>query len=124
MQPRFPTQAAQPTAIALAILSLASTLSPALAQSADSSQRIEVTGSIIRRSIVDEAALPVTSVSATEMNARLNTELKDFMLELPTTAAAAIGGLGIERERDGNFPGKPGLKEVCDDSGICSTTAG
>jgi iron complex outermembrane receptor protein len=45
--------------------------------------RIEITGSIIRRTVSDETALPVTSIKAIEMEARGNTELKDFMLELP-----------------------------------------
>lgn len=83
MQTRFTSITAQPTAMALAILSLASALPSAMAQSAEDSQRIEVTGSIIRRSVSNEAALPVTSIKATEMAARGNTELKDFMLELP-----------------------------------------
>ncbi len=44
--------------------------------------RVEVTGSIIRRA-ADETALPVTTVKAAALDARVNTELKDFMLELP-----------------------------------------
>ena len=83
MQPRLTTRSTQPTAVALAILSLAAAVPSAMAQASDADQRIEVTGSIIRRSVSNEAALPVTSVKATEMDARLNTELKDFMLELP-----------------------------------------
>ncbi len=74
---------AQPTAIAMAILSLAAALPQAMAQSADAAQRVEVTGSIIRRSVSSEAALPVSSIKASDMEARGNTELKDFMLELP-----------------------------------------
>ncbi len=83
MQPRFTSLTAQPTAMALAILSLASALPSAMAQSTDDSQRIEITGSIIRRSASNEAALPVTTIKASDMDARVNTELKDFMLELP-----------------------------------------
>ena len=83
MQPRFTSRTAQPTAVSLAILSLASALPSAMAQSADLAPRIDITGSIIRRSIATEAALPVTSIKATELDARVNTELKDFMLELP-----------------------------------------
>ena len=83
MQPRIPSMTAQPTAMALAILSLASAMPSAMAQNTDSGQRIEVTGSIIRRSVSNEAALPVTTIKASEMDARVNTELKDFMLELP-----------------------------------------
>jgi iron complex outermembrane recepter protein len=74
---------AQPTAVALAVLSLTALPSVALAQQAEASARVEITGSIIRRSVNDETALPVTSVKASEMEARGNTELKDFMLELP-----------------------------------------
>jgi iron complex outermembrane receptor protein len=83
MQPRLVTKTAQPTAIALAILTLASVAPPSFAQGAEAAQRVEITGSIIRRSVTTEAALPVTSVTAAEMDARVNTELKDFMLELP-----------------------------------------
>jgi iron complex outermembrane receptor protein len=75
---------ARPTAIALAVVGLAPwPLSTVLAQGAEGAARIEITGSIIRRSVNDETALPVSSIKATEMDARLNTELKDFMLELP-----------------------------------------
>ena len=63
MQPRFTSRTAQPTAMALAILGLAAALPSAQAQSADESQRIEITGSIIRRSVSNEAALPVSSAS-------------------------------------------------------------
>jgi len=83
MQPRFTPFTAKPSAVALAILGLAASLPSAMAQSADAAQRIEITGSIIRRSISNEAALPVTTIKAAEMDARGNTELKDFMLELP-----------------------------------------
>ena len=73
----------RPTAIALAVLSFAATPQMASAQQAEPSARIEITGSIIRRSVNDETALPVTSIKASEMDARGITELKDFMLELP-----------------------------------------
>ena len=82
MQPRFTSRTAQPNAVVLAILSLCAALPAAQAQD-DSSQRVEITGSIIRRSISSEAALPVTSLRASDLDARVNTELKDFMLELP-----------------------------------------
>lgn len=71
----------RPKATMLAVLGLIATLPPALAQSADP-QRVEITGSIIRR-VVDDSPLPVTSVSAAELELRGHTELKDFMLELP-----------------------------------------
>jgi iron complex outermembrane receptor protein len=95
MPPRFKFRTAQPTAMTLAILSLVSAHQAALAQAQEPAQgqgqgqttdvapRMEVTGSIIRRSVANEAALPVTTVTASDMSARLNTELKDFMLELP-----------------------------------------
>jgi iron complex outermembrane recepter protein len=86
MQPRFTSNIAQPTAVALAILSMGAAMAPARAQTAantEANQRFEITGSIIRRTASSEAALPVTSVRAIEMEARGNTELKDFMLELP-----------------------------------------
>ncbi|MFO1325976.1 MAG: TonB-dependent receptor [Rubrivivax sp.] len=83
----MPTQArplrTRPTAIALAVIGIATQAPWAQAQTAESAGRIEITGSIIRRSVNDEAALPVTTIKASEMEARLNTELKDFMLELP-----------------------------------------
>ena len=87
MRPVHATPQAAPclrhTAIALAVLGLAPLPQLALGQQADGAQRIEVTGSIIRRSVNDETALPITSIKATEMEARGHTELKDFMLELP-----------------------------------------
>ena len=58
----------RPTAIALAVLSFAATPQMASAQQAEPSARIEITGSIIRRSVNDETALPVTSIKASEMD--------------------------------------------------------
>ncbi|MDP3083516.1 MAG: TonB-dependent receptor [Rubrivivax sp.] len=66
--------------ISLAVLALAQ---PAFAQS---DQRIEVTGSLIKR-LADEGALPVTTVRAEQLEARGHTELKDFMLELPQASS-------------------------------------
>ena len=90
MPPRFNTMIQKPTAVTLAILGLAAAFpsahAQAQAQGADAAQRIDVTGSIIRRSISgvsSETALPITSITAADMDARLNTELKDYMLELP-----------------------------------------
>ena len=65
-------------------LALAALCAPALAQG--EAQRIEVTGSIIRR-LADEAALPVTTLRAEELTTRGHTELKDFMLELPQASS-------------------------------------
>lgn len=72
------------SAFALAIAALAQAPTPALAQGQPAAaERIEITGSIIRRSVNDEAALPVTSIKAEELTQRGHTELKDLMLELP-----------------------------------------
>lgn len=83
------TSGARPTAMALAMLGLAGLPGLVLAQDATDTkevstiERVEITGSIIRRSIKDEAALPVTAIKASDLDARVNTELKDLMLELP-----------------------------------------
>ncbi len=55
------------------------------------SQRIEITGSLIKR-VSAEGALPVSTVRADELDARGHTELKDFMLELPQ--ASSLGSFG------------------------------
>ena len=86
MHSRSTALKAKPCAIALAMLGLAPGLQAQQAQQAqqtEASARIEITGSIIRRSVNDETALPVTSIKSIEMDARGITELKDFMLELP-----------------------------------------
>lgn len=62
-------------------------LSSAHAQTADGTapvtmERIEITGSSFKR-LAGEAALPVTAIRATELEARGHTELKDLLLELP-----------------------------------------
>ncbi|MBP6899353.1 MAG: TonB-dependent receptor [Burkholderiaceae bacterium] len=75
-------------ATTLAVLGLlAAMAAPVAAQTPPASgdgaaQRVEITGSIIRR-VVDDSPLPVTSISAVELEARGHTELKEFMLELP-----------------------------------------
>ena len=81
--PRRASPAARPSRIHLAVLGLLSLPATVLAQQADATNRVEITGSIIRRSINAETALPVTSIKAAELEARGHTELKDFMLELP-----------------------------------------
>ncbi len=69
--------------IGLAVATLAA--GTAYAQEAT---RIEITGSLIKRtSATDEGALPVTSIRAEELQARGHTELKDFMLELPQASS-------------------------------------
>lgn len=74
------------TSIAGAILLLAQPVgaqqAPAPAPAAPL-ERIEITGSIIRRSVNDESALPETTIKSTELLQRGHTELKDLMLELP-----------------------------------------
>lgn len=73
----------QPRFCATAIAAAATVLcNQAYAQQAPL-ERVEITGSIIRRSINDETALPATTVKATELQQRGHTELKDYMLELP-----------------------------------------
>lgn len=59
---------------------------PAWAQSEPT--RIEITGSLIKRTAAtEEGALPVTSIRMEELQARGHTELKDFMLELPQASS-------------------------------------
>ena len=45
-------------------------------------QAVIVTGSLIRR-VADEGAMPVTTIKASELEARGHTELKDLVLEMP-----------------------------------------
>lgn len=68
------------SAIALAIATLASGV-----QAQGSAEKVEITGSIIRR-IADQTALPVSTISAAEIEARGHVELKDFLLELPESS--------------------------------------
>jgi iron complex outermembrane recepter protein len=80
----------------VAVLTLVGSLAGPLAGSAwaqsEAPQRLEITGSIIKRA-TDEGALPVTSVRAEELDARGHTELKDFILELPqATSLGTFGG--------------------------------
>ena len=75
------------TPVALALLGLAGVA----AAQGDTSARIEITGSLIKR-VTAEGALPVTSIRAEELDARGHTELKDFMLELPQ--ASSLGSFG------------------------------
>jgi iron complex outermembrane receptor protein len=74
------------SAIALAVLALMDQASaqsaPGTGAAGESMQRIEVTGSLIRR-VANEGALPVTSIKAEELEARGHTELKDLVLEMP-----------------------------------------
>ncbi|HEY0957485.1 MAG TPA: TonB-dependent receptor [Roseateles sp.] len=63
-------------AAALAVTGLAH------AQETATLERIQVTGSSIKR-VAGETALPVTAIRAEELDARGHTELKDLILELP-----------------------------------------
>ncbi|MCG2583767.1 TonB-dependent siderophore receptor [Massilia sp. TS11] len=93
------------TAIALALGALTQ---QALAQQAEETmQRVEVTGSSIKR-LASEAALPVTTMKAEELVARGMTTLADFMMALPQSASLApsnagsgtnvnLRGLGVNR---------------------------
>ena len=85
---RLPTRSPALSAIGLAVAALTSLLAaaPAAAQTDGGSQRIEVTGSLIKR-VADQGALPVTSIKSEELEARGHTELKDFMLELPQASS-------------------------------------
>ena len=72
------------SAIAVAVLALVNQAAAQQAPAAapEQMQRVEVTGSLIRR-VASEGALPVTSVKASELEARGHTELKDLVLEMP-----------------------------------------
>jgi iron complex outermembrane receptor protein len=105
-----PTFRIQPRLLSTAItLALATLSHHASAQQTDTSamQRIEVTGSSIKR-LASEAALPVTTMKAEEMTARGMTTLADFMMALPQSASLApsnagsgtnvnLRGLGVNR---------------------------
>lgn len=91
------------SSISLAVLALTN---PAWAQEAPM-QRVEVTGSSIKR-LAAEAALPVTTVSAQELTARGMTTLADLMMALPQSSSLApsnagsgtninLRGLGVNR---------------------------
>ena len=92
-------------AIPLAVLAL---MGQASAQQADATmQRVEVTGSSIKR-LATEAALPVTTIKAEEFAQRGFTTLADVMMALPQSASLApsnagsgtninLRGLGVNR---------------------------
>ncbi|QGZ39631.1 iron complex outermembrane receptor protein [Pseudoduganella flava] len=102
VQPRFQPKLAM-TSIALAVLAVAN---GAAAQDA-AMQRVEVTGSSIKR-LANEEALPVTSIKAEEFTQRGMTTLADVMMALPQSASLApsnagsgtninLRGLGVNR---------------------------
>ena len=78
-------------AIPLAVLAL---MGQASAQQADATmQRVEVTGSSIKR-LATEAALPVTTIKAEEFAQRGFTTLADVMMALPQSASLAPSNAG------------------------------
>ena len=93
------------TSIALAVLTMTN---QAAAQQAEAPmQRVEVTGSSIKR-LASEAALPVTTMKAEEFAQRGMTTLADVMMALPQSASLApsnagsgtnvnLRGLGVNR---------------------------
>ena len=89
--PRPARRAPRPAAPRLSPLGLALALLAGGAVAQEPAQRIEITGSLIKR-VSAEGALPVSSVRAEELDARGHTELKDFMLELPQ--ASSLGSFG------------------------------
>jgi len=53
-----------------------------VAENVEPVQAVVVTGSLIRR-VANEGATPLTTIKASELEARGNLELKDFVLEQP-----------------------------------------
>ena len=72
------------SAVSVALLQMSAEVA---AQSAEPPvQAVIVTGSLIRR-VADEGAMPISTVKATELEARGHTELKDLILEMPQSLA-------------------------------------
>jgi iron complex outermembrane recepter protein len=67
---------------AAAVLSLVHSAQAQTAEAPVQMERIQVTGSSIKR-LAGETALPVTAIRSEELEARGHTELKDLILELP-----------------------------------------
>ncbi|WP_332877893.1 TonB-dependent receptor [Massilia sp. S19_KUP03_FR1] len=103
--PHFSQSRLALTSVALAVLTM---MHEAAAQEAEAPmQRIEVTGSSIKR-LATEAALPVTTIKAEEFAQRGMTTLADVMMALPQSASLApsnagsgtninLRGLGVNR---------------------------
>jgi iron complex outermembrane recepter protein len=70
------------TLCASAVLSLCAAAQAQTADAPATLERIQVTGSSIKR-VAGETALPVTAIRSEELEARGHTELKDLILELP-----------------------------------------
>lgn len=81
----YPKRLATPTRLTLCAAAVLSLCAGAHAQTADAPtalERIQITGSSIKR-VAGETALPVTSIRSEELDARGHTELKDLLLEMP-----------------------------------------
>lgn len=79
------TRLPSPARLTLCASAVLGLFSAAQAQTADASntlERIQVTGSSIKR-LAGETALPVSTLKSDELDARGHTELKDLVLELP-----------------------------------------
>jgi iron complex outermembrane recepter protein len=70
------------SAVTVAVLQMAGQAQAQTAESQPQVQTVVVTGSLIRR-VADEGAMPITTIKASELEARGNTELKDLVLEMP-----------------------------------------
>ncbi len=81
-------QLAVASAVSVALLQMsADVAAQTAAESAEPPmQAVIVTGSLIRR-VADEGAMPVSTIKATELEARGHTELKDLLLEMPQSLA-------------------------------------
>ncbi|MES2126185.1 MAG: TonB-dependent receptor [Pseudomonadota bacterium] len=97
----------KPSKLALSAISLAVLALVNQAAAQESMQRVEVTGSSIKR-LASEEALPVTTIKAEEFVQRGMTSLADIMMALPQSASLApsnagsgtninLRGLGVNR---------------------------
>jgi iron complex outermembrane receptor protein len=70
------------SAVALALAQMSANAQAQSAPQDEEVQKVVVTGSLIRR-VADEGATPITTIKASELEARGHTELKDLVLEMP-----------------------------------------
>ena len=113
IKPEHPVQnrSAQPrlllSAITLAVLTLANQTAAQAQEAEPAMQRVEVTGSSIKR-LATEASLPVSTVKAEDLVKQGMTTLADLMMALPQSASLApsnagsgtninLRGLGVNR---------------------------
>jgi iron complex outermembrane receptor protein len=75
-------RAALASAVAAAVLQMAGQAHAQTETKAEPVQAVVVTGSLIRR-VADEGATPLVTTKASDLEARGNVELKDFVLEQP-----------------------------------------